>query len=85
MVLHPALYSHTRTLLERFFPQLQRVVDEGEVTLTHSELAEIEVLLDAFAVHASPNLQTDLRAIQERLWQEGMLQQFGIRIVPKAR
>lgn len=81
----PELLSHTYSLLEDFLPTIQAIVDGQVVTVTATDLVDIEALLEAFAAKASPELQADLRAIQEELQQGALLEQLGIRIDHEVR
>lgn len=48
--------------------------------MTQADLAAIDALLEAFAAKAGPQLQADLKAIQEELRQGAVLEEFGIKI-----
>ena len=80
MVRHPDLRARTRALLERYLPTLQAILAGRPATMTHADLAAIKALLQAFAAKASPQLQADLKAMQEELQQGAVLEQLGIRI-----
>ncbi|MBI4590231.1 MAG: SBBP repeat-containing protein, partial [Candidatus Rokubacteria bacterium] len=80
LVRHPDLRAHTRALLERFLPMLRAIVVGRPATMTAADLVAIEALLQAFAAKASPELQADLKALQEELRHGTVLEQFGIRI-----
>ena len=80
MVRHPDLRARTRALLERYLPTLQAILAGRPATMTHTDLAAIKALLQAFAAKASPQLQADLKAMQEELQQGAVLEQLGIRI-----
>lgn len=49
--------------------------------MTPADLAAIDALLEAFAAKASPELQADLKALQEELRQGAVLEPFGIKIL----
>jgi hypothetical protein len=85
MLSYPELLSYTRTLLERFLPTIQAILAGQLTMMTSADVADVEVLLEAFAAKASPKLQADLRAIQEELQQGTLLEQFGIRIDHEVR
>lgn len=81
---YPELLSHTQTLLEEFLPTIQAIVAGPEVTVTTADLAEVGALLEAFAEKARPELQADIRAIQEELRQRMLREQFRVRVEHEA-
>ena len=80
MFRHSELRASSRMQLDRFFPILRALLAGRRASLTRTDLAAIDSLLEAFAATASAGLQADLRAMQYDLRQPRALRQLGIDI-----
>lgn len=77
---YPELRRQTREVLDKILPVIEAAVNGQPVQLTATDVAEIEYLLDAFAVKAGPKLQRLIRRIQADLHEEEIMSLFGITI-----
>jgi hypothetical protein len=75
---YPELLEQTRAVIESLLPVIEAAVDGQPTTLTATEMANIEELLDAFAAKASPQLRKAIRRLQRDLKQEDFFSLFGI-------
>lgn len=64
---YPELHSQSYSLLVDFLPTIMSSMNGEPVTVTEKELVDIEALIESFAEKASPEMQNDLRVIQEEL------------------
>jgi hypothetical protein len=71
---NPGLRNRARMVLDRLLPKLQAVMAGKPATITNTDRAAIEALLNAVAAQASPALQADLQAVREDLRQGTLLE-----------
>ena len=76
---YPELLSTTNSLLQKFLPTTLSIVNGRSETINTEDLVDVELLIEAFAEKASPELRNDLMALKNDL-RQGILQRFNIRI-----
>ncbi len=80
MMHHPDLRTRSLALIEHFLPSLQAAAAGQPVTLSTSEAASIDSLLEAFATDASPGFRSDVNAVRQGLKQGAALKALGVSV-----
>lgn len=78
----PALLVQTQRKLERYKPVIQALVDVGEVKVRRSDLEQIDELLQAFAINASPSFRAVLDRLRRDLRDPDVQREFGVHVKP---
>jgi YVTN family beta-propeller protein len=77
---YPELRERARQLLERFFPTIRAILAQRPASMSATDLAAIEAVLEATAAKASPTLSTALRSVQAELQQGTVFEGLGIQM-----
>lgn len=78
MISDKDILFRTISTMNDFMFVILSIVEKRPVTITPEELAQIDVLLEAYSQKAGPGLQHDLRLIQNELADETILECLGI-------
>lgn len=73
--------SRVEVLLQWLTPEIQTLLEDGEMVLYQEDIEEFEGVLDAFAGEASPQFRAFVRKVKMDLRNEKLLEEFGMFLV----
>jgi len=80
MVSNPGLLFETQQKLERYQSVIASMVDRGSAVVSQADLKDVDELLRAYAVQASPRLRRAIEQVRRDLRDPRVQAEFGIRL-----
>jgi len=80
LVSNPGLLFETQEKLERYQPVLASMVNRGGTVVSQADLKDVDDLLRAYAVQASPGLRRVIEQVRRDLRDPQVQAEFGIRV-----